>query len=42
MLVSGSRKLNAVERVFVTSVGSEIAASATCPVAIVPPDFSIS
>lgn len=39
MLVAGSRKLNAVERLFVTSVGSELAASASCPVAVVPPDF---
>ncbi|NVB37765.1 universal stress protein [Pseudenhygromyxa sp. WMMC2535] len=39
MIVSGSRKLNAVERLFVTSVGSELAASAVCPVAVVPPDY---
>lgn len=39
MLVTGSRKLNAVERLFVTSVGSELSASAPCPVAVVPPDF---
>jgi nucleotide-binding universal stress UspA family protein len=38
MLIVGSRKLNAIERLFVTSVGSELAASATCPVAVVPPD----
>ena len=39
MLVTGSRKLNAVERLFVTSVGSELCASAPCPVAVVPPDY---
>lgn len=39
MLVTGSRKLNALERMFVTSVGSELAASATCPVVVVPPDY---
>jgi nucleotide-binding universal stress UspA family protein len=39
MLVTGSRKLNALERLFVTSVGSELAASASCPVAVVPPDY---
>ncbi|PRQ09694.1 universal stress protein [Enhygromyxa salina] len=40
MLVTGSRKLNALERLFVTSVGSELSASAPCPVAVVPPDYS--
>jgi nucleotide-binding universal stress UspA family protein len=40
MLVTGSRKLNALERLFVTSVGSELAASASCPVAVVPPDYA--
>lgn len=39
MLVTGSRKLNAIERLFVTSVGSELAASASCPVVVVPPDY---
>lgn len=39
MLVTGSRKLNALERLFVTSVGSELAASASCSVAVVPPDY---
>jgi nucleotide-binding universal stress UspA family protein len=38
MVVTGSRKLNALERLFVTSVGSELAASASCSVAVVPPD----
>lgn len=38
-IVTGSRKLNALERLFVTSVGSELAASAKCPVVVVPPDF---
>ena len=39
MIVTGSRKLNAVERLFVASVGSELAACATVPVAVVPPDY---
>jgi nucleotide-binding universal stress UspA family protein len=39
MLVAGSRKLNALERLFVASVGSELAASASCPVAVVPSDY---
>ncbi|WP_106389795.1 universal stress protein [Enhygromyxa salina] len=39
MLITGSRKLNAIERLFVTSVGSELCASASCPVAVVPPDY---
>ncbi len=38
MVIVGSRKLNALERLFVTSVGSELAASSACPVAVVPPD----
>ncbi len=38
-VVTGSRKLNALERLFVTSVGSELAASASCPVVVVPPDY---
>jgi nucleotide-binding universal stress UspA family protein len=38
-LITGSRKLNALERLFVTSVGSELAASASCPVVVVPPDY---
>jgi nucleotide-binding universal stress UspA family protein len=39
MVVTGSRKLNAIERLFVTSVGSELAASASCPAVVVPPDY---
>ena len=39
MVVAGSRKLNALERLFVASVGSELAASASCTVAVVPPDY---
>jgi nucleotide-binding universal stress UspA family protein len=39
MIVTGSRKLNALERLFVTSVGSELAASSSCPVVVVPPDY---
>lgn len=38
-VITGSRKLNALERLFVTSVGSELAASAKCPVVVVPPDY---
>ena len=38
-IVTGSRKLNALERLFVTSVGSELASSAACPVVVVPPDY---
>jgi nucleotide-binding universal stress UspA family protein len=36
-IVTGSRKLNAIERLFSTSVGSEIAANADRPVLVVPP-----
>lgn len=39
MVIVGSRKLNALERMFVTSVGSELAASAAAPVVVVPPDY---
>jgi nucleotide-binding universal stress UspA family protein len=38
-VITGSRKLNALERLFVASVGSELAASASCPVVVVPPDY---
>jgi nucleotide-binding universal stress UspA family protein len=38
-VITGSRKLNALERLFVTSVGSELAASSKCPVVVVPPDY---
>ena len=38
MLVAGSRKLKVSERIFVGSVGTELAASASCTVAVVPPD----
>jgi nucleotide-binding universal stress UspA family protein len=36
VLVTGSRRLGPVERLFLASVGSEIAAGASCPVAVVP------
>lgn len=39
MIVTGSRRLNAVERLFVTSVGSELAACTSAPVAVVPADY---
>jgi nucleotide-binding universal stress UspA family protein len=38
VLVTGSRRLGPVERLFLASVSSEIAAGARCPVAIVPGD----
>ena len=37
LLVCGSRRLSLTERVFLTSAGSELAALAPCPVAVVPP-----
>jgi nucleotide-binding universal stress UspA family protein len=37
LLVAGSRRLSALERTLLPSVGSELAASAPVPVAIVPP-----
>ncbi len=37
MLVSGSRRLSTFERVLLTSIASELAATAACPVAVVPP-----
>lgn len=37
LLVSGSRRLSTLERLLITSIGSELAATASCPVAIVPP-----
>lgn len=36
-IVAGSRALNAIERIFSSSVGSEIAATSAIPVFIVPP-----
>ena len=37
MMVLGSRRLTALERVFTTSTASSLAAHAPCPVAVVPP-----
>ena len=37
LVVTGSRLLSTFERMLLTSVGSELAASAPCPVGIVPP-----
>lgn len=37
LLVAGSRLLSTLERLLLTSVGSELAATAPCPVAIAPP-----
>jgi len=36
-LVAGSRRLSTFERLLLTSIASELAAMATCPVAVVPP-----
>jgi nucleotide-binding universal stress UspA family protein len=36
LIVTGSRKLSTLERFFMTSVGTEVAASAEIPVAVVP------
>lgn len=37
MIITGSRRLSSVERWLLTSVGSELAATSPCPVAVVPP-----
>lgn len=37
MLVTGSRRLSGLERVLLSSVGSELSAAAVSPVAVVPP-----
>ncbi len=37
VLVTGSRRLGGVERLFLSSLGTELAATASIPVAIVPP-----
>lgn len=37
LVVTGSRLLSALERVLLTSTASELAATAPCPVAVVPP-----
>jgi nucleotide-binding universal stress UspA family protein len=39
MLVCGSRNLSAAERLFIPSVGTELAAACSSPVAVVPDDF---
>lgn len=36
LIVTGSRLLGPVERLFIASVGTEVAAAASCPVAVVP------
>ena len=38
LLVTGSRELGPVERLFLASVSSELAASGSCPIAVVPGD----
>jgi nucleotide-binding universal stress UspA family protein len=40
MIVVGSRELGTLDRLVLSSVGSELAASAPIPVAVVPPDWS--
>ena len=40
MIVCGSRRLGAVDRIFLSSTASELAAAATVPVLIVPPDVA--
>lgn len=42
MIVVGSRGLEALDRLFVSSVGSELAASAVMPVIVVPPAWNPS
>ncbi len=37
LLVTGSRRLSGLERMLLTSIGSELASRAPCPVAVVPP-----
>ncbi len=37
VMVAGSRRLSTFERLLLTSIASELAAMATCPVAVVPP-----
>ena len=37
MIVTGSRRLSSMERILLSSVGSELAAAAACAVAVVPP-----
>ena len=37
LVVSGSRLLSVVERLLLTSIGSELAATSPCPVAVIPP-----
>jgi nucleotide-binding universal stress UspA family protein len=40
MIVVGSRRLSAIDRIFASSIGTELAASATMPVAVVPPEWT--
>ena len=40
MIVTGSRRLSTVERLLLTSVGSELAATSPVPVMVVPPAAS--
>lgn len=38
MLITGSRRLSLVERIFSSSVGASVAAMAPIPVLLVPPE----
>lgn len=40
MIVTGSRRLSTLERLLLTSVGSDLAATSPCPVVVVPPPAS--
>jgi nucleotide-binding universal stress UspA family protein len=40
MIVAGSRRLTTLDRMFTSSIGTELAASASVPVAVVPPDWN--
>jgi nucleotide-binding universal stress UspA family protein len=40
MVVTGSRRLSTFDRLLLTSVGSELAATSPCPVAVIPPAAS--
>lgn len=41
MIVTGSRRLSTLERLVITSVGSELAATSPCPVAVIAPAINL-
>lgn len=41
VVVCGSRRLGPWARIFVNSVASELAAASQCPVAVIPPDYTV-